>query len=253
MVSSKSREIHDDRNKDSRHYISRSEIRTSGRAVRPRDSSTLILVRTDLGKPRLLMGKRSPKHKFMPNKFVFPGGVVDRSDSRVHARASLQLAVFKRLKKGCSAARARALAIAAIRETFEETGLVVGKREDKLLCIQSPIWKKFLSSGANPRLDQLQYIARAITPPYRSRRYDARFFLMCSDRFILEQKINQNSTDELSNISWFTLDEARSLQLPHITRIILEEVEKRISTHSDFEVPGPFIHFRYGKLVRDWQ
>ena len=54
-----------------------------GRAVRPRDAATLILVRNDGATPQVLMGQRHANHKFMPNKFVFPGGRVDPADSRV--------------------------------------------------------------------------------------------------------------------------------------------------------------------------
>ncbi len=236
--------------KDS-EYITRSEVRTSGRAVRPRDSSTLILVRTDGVEPRLLMGKRSSKHKFMPNKFVFPGGVVDRSDSRVKVPLGLQPEVLARLRKGCSESRARALAIAAIRETFEETGLVIGTRERSVWGTHSPIWKKFLDWGVNPSVHQLQYIARAITPPYRNRRYDARFFMMFADSFILQQSLSGVKSDELSHICWVTISDARKLNLPHITRVVLDEVETRIKKQTVFEDPGPFIHFRHGKLVRE--
>src|SRR6187431_616429 len=97
-------------------YISSTELRGPTRAVRPRDAATLLIVRRDGSVPRVLMGKRAASHKFMPNKFVFPGGRVDAGDSRIVPPHDLHPEVMKRLLRGCSATRARALALAAIRE-----------------------------------------------------------------------------------------------------------------------------------------
>ena len=232
-------------------YMTSREVRSSGRAVRPRDSASLIMVRTDGIEARLLMGKRSLKHKFMPNKFVFPGGVVDRTDSRVRTNNELQPEVLQRLTRGCSESRARALAVAAVRETFEETGLVIGDRESTVIPSSSPLWCRFRQLGGSPRLDRLQYIARAITPPYRNRRYDARFFMVFLRPADIQVDFVQRQTDELSHIRWVTLTESRALNLPHITRIILDEVESRIFNMTGYGTEGPFIYFRHGKLIKD--
>ena len=103
-------------------YITKAEIRSKGRAVRPKDAATLIIVRRDAKQAKILMGKRAAGHKFMPNKFVFPGGKVDPGDGRIRPPNDFHPDVLKRLVKGCSESRARALGLAAIRETFEETG-----------------------------------------------------------------------------------------------------------------------------------
>src|SRR3954447_18971226 len=97
--------------------------------LRPKDAATLILIDRSDRVPKVLLGKRHERHKFMPGKFVFPGGGVDPSDKRMpvatalepHAEANL----MKHLQRA-SAAKARPFALAAIRETFEETGLVLG-------------------------------------------------------------------------------------------------------------------------------
>ena len=107
-------------------YVAGSEYRSGGRAVRPRDAATLIIVRSDGGQPRILMGQRAAGHKFMPNKFVFPGGKVDVGDHRLRPPHDLHPAVMARLTRGCSETRARALAMAAIRETYEETEANLG-------------------------------------------------------------------------------------------------------------------------------
>jgi 8-oxo-dGTP pyrophosphatase MutT (NUDIX family) len=99
--------------------------------VRPKDAATLILVDRSGPLPKVLLGKRHERHKFMPGKFVFPGGRVDPADRLMpvakpldpHAEANL----MKHLQRA-SAAKARAFALAAIRETFEETGLLLGVR-----------------------------------------------------------------------------------------------------------------------------
>src|SRR5262245_64265707 len=96
--------------------------------VRPKDAATLILVDRSDSIPKVLLGKRHHGHKFMPGKFVFPGGRVDPADQRMPVTRTLhpqtQAHLMKRLQRP-SAAKARAFALAAIRETFEETGLLL--------------------------------------------------------------------------------------------------------------------------------
>ena len=231
-------------------YTAKSEVRSAGRAVRPQDAATLILVRRDAPEPKILVGKRFTGHAFMPNKFVFPGGKVDPADSRLRPPSGLHPHVLARLMRGCSESRARALAMAAIRETFEETGLVVGETNSSLLKTRSRQWRDFLQHNINPRLDTLHYIARAITPPCRNRRFDARFFMADADIIQDGEHLPQGS-GELLEIHWVTLAEARQLELPNITRIVLTEVERRLAEGHGVCEPGPFIHFRHGKPVQD--
>ena len=222
------------------------------RAVRPVDSSTLILVARQRNQAKILMGKRSAKHRFMPNKFVFPGGRVDRSDSRLSPPRDLHPAVMARLMADCSESRARALALAAIRETYEETGLILGESGTAPIQTRSPQWRQFLQHGINPRLDTLHYIARAITPPYRNRRFDNRFFMAETEGLIDTKDIDTlGGSGELLEIHWVSLPEARELELPRITRAILDEVEKRLLQGHSPEQKGPFSYFRRGKLIRD--
>ena len=222
------------------------------RAVRPVDSSTLILVTRQRNEAKILMGKRSAKHSFMPNKFVFPGGRVDRCDSRLLPPRDLHPAVMARLIADCSESRARALALAAIRETYEETGLILGENGTAPIKTRSPQWRQFLQHGINPRLDTLHYIARAITPPYRNRRFDNRFFMAETEGLIDTKDIDALSgSGELLEIHWVSLSEARKLELPRITRVILDEVEKRLLQGHSPEQKGPFSYFRRGKIILD--
>lgn len=232
-------------------YIRKDEIRSKGRAVRPKDAATLIIVRRDLKTPKVLMGRRSDGHKFMPGKFVFPGGRVDACDGRLRPPHDLHPAVLKRLMKGCTETKARALALAALRETYEETGLILGEPETPTLKTRSPYWQDFLQFDVNPRLDTLHYIARAITPPYRSRRFDARFFMGDADLIQGDVHAAPEGSGELLEIHWVTLKDAMNLELPNITRTVLGEVERRLNEGHGPEDEGPFFHFRHGKAIHD--
>ena len=230
-----------------------SEYRSSGggRAVRPRDAATLIVVRQDGPEPRVLMGQRAAGHSFMPNKFVFPGGRVDPGDGRLRPPHDLHPAVMQRLTQGCSETRARALAMAAIRETFEETGLVLGEPHTPTLKTRSPHWREFLKYDVNPRLDTLHLVARAITPPYRTKRFDARFFMAEADLIQGDVHEAPEGSGELLKIHWVSLADALELELPNITRIVLAEVERRLLEGHRPEDEGPFFHFRRGQPVFD--
>jgi 8-oxo-dGTP pyrophosphatase MutT (NUDIX family) len=232
-------------------YIAGSEIRSKGRAVRPKDAATLILVRRDGKQPKVLMGKRSAGHAFMPNKFVFPGGKVDQGDARLRPPYDLHPQVLKRLMAGCSESRARGLAMAAIRETYEETGLVLGEPDSPTLRTRSPHWRQFLQHDINPRLDTLHYIARAITPPYRNRRFDSRFFMAEADLIQGDIHAAPEGSGELLEIHWVTLADAQQLELPNITRAALAEVERRLREGHAPQDEGPFYHVRNGKPVKD--
>jgi len=206
-------------------------------AMRPKDAATLILVKRD-GEPRVLMGQRHSGLAFMAGKYVFPGGRVDAGDQRIAAASELRPEVLENLSAGCSAARARGLALAAIREAFEETGVVVGTRVEKCPRTRSPGWAKYFAHGIMPGLDALDFIARAITPPNRPRRFDARFFM--ADASAIAHVVEDAANEELLKPCWLTLAEARALDLPSITRRVLEEVEARLSRG-----PRPVLFFKF--------
>ncbi|HEX3673739.1 MAG TPA: hypothetical protein VHU87_05650, partial [Rhizomicrobium sp.] len=190
------------------------------------------------------MGQRHGGMAFMANKYVFPGGRVDSGDSRIAAGGALRPHVHARLTRDASGDRARGFALAAIRETFEEAGVLVGERAAKIARTRNAAWAKFFAHGIAPRLDALEFIARAITPPNRTRRFDARFFM--ADAGAIAHTLDAAHTDELLTPHWLTLAEARALDLPSITRIVLDEVEARLGG-GDSARPVPFYRFRAGK------
>ncbi|WP_309629119.1 NUDIX hydrolase [Brevundimonas sp.] len=194
-----------------------------GPRQRPRDAATLILVRR--GKtPEVLMGRRAPGHVFMASKWVFPGGRIDRADFTAASFTDPDGPTRARLEAELPSHRARALCLTAVRETFEETGLILGSAAPPA-SVAGP-WREFRQAGALPDLAALSYIARAITPPGRTRRFDARFFL--ADAAALLAPEPTAGSGELDEIAWLPLEEARALDLPSITRFVLAEVAERI-------------------------
>ena len=210
-------------------------------ALRPKDAATLILVKRE-GEPRVLMGQRHLGLAFMAGKFVFPGGRVDPGDRRITAASELRPEVQEKLSIGIAPSRARGLALAAIRETFEETGLLVGERREKCPRTRSPAWARFFAHKIMPRLDALEFIARAVTPPNRPRRFDARFFI--ADASAIAHVVEDAANEELLKPCWLTLAEARALDVPAITRRVLEEVEARLTSGPRHV---PFFRFNRGK------
>ncbi|NWG54310.1 MAG: NUDIX domain-containing protein [Hydrogenophilaceae bacterium] len=192
------------------------------RAPRPRHAATLILVRNG----KVLMGQRSKGHVFMPDKWVFPGGRVDPADRMAPALSELAAETEALIRKGAKRSP-RAFALAAVRETFEEAGLVVG-RKSKTQVKAPQAWAHYCACGAAPELAKLAFIARAITPPYRPRRFDAHFFMANADDVLLDDR-PIGGGEELLHTEWFALDDALALDLPNVTRFVLGEVRARLA------------------------
>lgn len=220
---------------------------------RPRDAASLIVIDTEGAQPRVLMGRRHEGHIFMPGMFVFPGGRVDAADYRVGAADALEPDVQRKLlfdvKGRSSPKRAQALALAAIRETFEEAGLLLGEKAHQPPSSRSPAWRAFLAHGVVPTLGALRFVARAITPPGRRRRYDTRFFCVNAGEIALEAAPLDGELDELR---WLTVDEVKTIEAPTITRVILEEFLARIADRglprADWDVP--YYAMRRGRFER---
>lgn len=216
--------------------------------LRPRDAATLIVIRTGASGPEVLMGERSAAHVFVPNHYVFPGGRVDRADGFVAPARDLRPKVLERLMRSATERRARALGLAALRETFEETGLVLGLPDPAAGKAPPEGWSAFFATGRRPALDGLTYVARAITPKGQPRRFDARFFIADADH--LEGEIGGGS-GELERQHWVPLAETRKLKIRAITGLVLDEVEARIredALHDD-DRPVPVFRTRAGRRI----
>lgn len=216
--------------------------------MRPRDAATLILIRRSAGRPEVLMGKRHAGHTFMPNRYVFPGGRVDASDHRIPIASDLKPAVLASLTRRASPARARALAIAAVRETYEETGLLIGRPTADAVRLKGAAWEDFRARGLAPALDVFDYVFRAVTPPGRTRRFNARFFL-AEPGVALHGTLGGNG--ELGDLAWLSLEAALALPVPDITRRVLSEVRLLLAEPPSPEVgrPVPVYTQRSGKYI----
>lgn len=222
---------------------------------RPRDAATLIIVDKRAATPKILMGRRHDGHKFMPGKFVFPGGRIEAHDriapSVSDLSAATQAALDRRVTRR-SSGRARALALAAIRETCEETGLLLGRKvEDQPASRAGGEWVHFRERAILPDLARMMFIGRAITPPRRPKRFDTRFF--CVDREAIAAEIpgRVGPDSELVELAWVGLPEARRLDLPSITSIMLDELEDRLSGRTPSDGPVPFYRELRGRFVRE--
>jgi 8-oxo-dGTP pyrophosphatase MutT (NUDIX family) len=202
--------------------------------IRPRDAATVILVQSGPnGEPAVLMGRRSRRAAFAPDVFVFPGGRAEPEDETLATVAPLHPDEAVRLgTAGAAGPRmARRLASAAIRETWEETGYLIGA-----------------STAENDRLradhGALRFSARAITPRESPIRFHARFFL--ADGSALAHA--PTGSGELTDLAWFPLAEAKKLPIFDITEFILAELPAlRLPT-----ARTPLFTYRKGRPAIRW-
>ena len=222
--------------------------------LRPKDAATLILVDRSGSVSKVLLGKRHHGHKFMPGKFVFPGGGVEPADKRMAAARPLDRHAERHLMRAVkrpSPLKARALALAAIRETYEETGLLLGTREDQAPATPEGPWSAFAQAHIRPDLAAIHFVARAITPPRRPKRFDTRFF--AADATAIAHRIDGmiGPDAELVELVWMPIGEARQLDMAAITGVALEELELRIAGGLGHELPVPFYQMLHRHFVRE--
>jgi 8-oxo-dGTP pyrophosphatase MutT (NUDIX family) len=220
--------------------------------IAPRDAAALVITRRGPAEASVLLGRRHGGHAFMPNKLVFPGGRVDPGDARAPYAAGLRPEVLRRLALGCSEARARALALAAIRETFEEAGLLVGRPAERVPRTRARGWSRFLAHGVVPALDALEYVARAITPPGNRHRFDTRFFWVDAALVHDAAGVALTGSGELLDLRWVPLSETPALDLPEATRMVVGEVARRLAARDPRALPVPCARYTRGGVRVDY-
>jgi 8-oxo-dGTP pyrophosphatase MutT (NUDIX family) len=252
--------------------------------VKIRDAATMLVIDRTGATPKVLLGRRHHGHKFMPGKFVFPGGRVERADRRMWAATALDSRIEARLMQEMrrpSAEKARGFALAAIREVFEETGLLLGTRMDEpppALSARSggvsppsgardarppkrghvngavdaagDEWAKFAGTGVAPDLATVHFIARAITPPGRPRRFDTRFFAVDADAIAARIDGVVGPDTELVELVWLPIDESLKLDMAGITLAVLEELKIRTAGCFGHDLPVPFYRVHRGRRLR---
>ena len=222
--------------------------------VKPRDSATLILIDRAETVPKVLLGRRHHSHRFLPGKFVFPGGRIEPVDRLMATAAALHEhhvnKLMQRMRRP-SLAKAAAFAFAAVRETYEETGIMLGVHADGPTRVPPGPWQAFADAGIVPDLSAVHFVARAITPPGRPLRFDSRFFTADvsaiarrDDGFVAPDK-------ELVELVWLPITQARQLDVPGITAVVLEELQERIAAGMVRDHPVPLYRMLNKRFVRE--
>ncbi len=225
-----------------------------------RDAASILLVDREAGSPRLLMGLRRADNVFLPNKWVFPGGRVEAEDGAIATASSLhpddEGALLAALPAPAGRTFARALALAGVRELFEETGHAmavstasVRSKVPASAGCDATAWPAFHTLGLMPALAPLRLVARAITPPGRPRRYDTRFFV--AERSSVIEGAGPGD-GEFTDQGWFSLEDARALDLPNITRRVLADLEAIMAQPGQLSLgPVPYYYQDGGSFRRD--
>ncbi|MGR8947833.1 MAG: NUDIX hydrolase [Gammaproteobacteria bacterium] len=214
------------------------------RPVQPRPAASLIIYRQRGGALEILMGCRNSKARFKPGVYVFPGGMLERSDHFVTPATELDKGFSERMGVGRSTSRAQALAVAAIRETFEEVGLIAGSKVD-FQTSNHVDWRVFSDAQIAPNLQALDYIGRAITPAHQPIRFDARFFSIAEQH--VEGDIKDNG--ELTDVRWIDIRERESFNMMKVTHLMLDILAKRLTGE---ETRSPFLYFVNMRPIMKW-
>ena len=230
-------------------------------AMEPVDGSSVVVYERRAGRVHLLMGQRHKTQAFMPDRFVFPRGRVDPGDAAISFAAGLPARLRDLLLLEMVAPpapeRAQAIAVAAVRELYEEAGLIVGAPGAAALPASASLagarpdgpdlpWPQFRAHGFEPAVAPLCYFARAITPPGRTRRFDTRFFSIERGAISCE---TGTVDGELKHLDWYPADDLQTLNLAPITKVIIREFLDHLDGGP--EHPVPFYHQADGIFRRD--
>ena len=222
--------------------------------VKPRDSATLILIDRTHAVPKILLGRRHQRHRFLPGKFVFPGGRIEPTDRLMAVSAALHerhIAKLMQRMRRPSIAKSAAFALAAVRETYEETGLMLGVPQERPIAAPPGPWEAFAKAGILPDLSAVHFVARAITPPRRPLRFDSRFFAAEVSTIARRDEGFVGEDKELVELVWLPITEARRLDMPGITAVVLEELQDRIAAGMGLDHPVPLYRMLHGRFARE--
>jgi len=236
------------------HRMSTQERDQSFPDSEPRDAATIMLIDRSGPQAKVLLGRRHHGHKFMPGKFVFPGGRIEAHDRAMTAVSELHPDTQAKLLERVAAPSpdfARGMALAAVREMAEETGILLGVKGDEPPQTPGEIWTEFAKASVHPDLGQLHFIARAITPPKRPKRFDTRFFT--ADATTIADRIEGvvGPDSELVELVWAPIEEAARFDMPTITSVVLEELAARVAAGMAHDLPVPFYYMENQKFNRE--
>ncbi|WP_442280878.1 NUDIX hydrolase [Terrabacter sp. 2YAF2] len=226
----------------------------------PRRASTVMLLRDGDAGPEVFMLRRVSGMEFAPSMMVFPGGGVDERDGETGLPWAGPAPAEWAVRLGCSPAEAQMYVAAAIREVFEECGVLLASpsASGPLARVDDPGWRDIRLALVDRRLsladvlhdrglvlrsDLIVAKAHWLTPVFEPRRYDTWFFAALMPPF----QVADGETTEADHADWFVPSELLSayaagsaLMLPP-TVICVEEIRDAPSAaavvvHSD-ELP----------------
>ena len=214
--------------------------------TKPKDASTLIIIRKMGEKTFVLMGRRPLQSRFMPGVYVFPGGVTEKEDLQAYKFFKLKpnKKVNKKAVKSYSDSHCQSLLLTAIRETAEETGLYLaesGRNPSNTFINSDSSWNHFTQKSYVPSIQKLLFFGRAITPSRLKIRFHARFFLAFYEDFIGKIKANR----ELENLDWISLGEAKNNKIADVTEFMLNEIIKLNNNYSNLSNKKSFPMFTW--------
>lgn len=210
----------------------------AARPVTPRHAASLVIYEQRADDVYVLMGRRSKKHRFLPDVYVFPGGRVDTADAALTPLAPLDPSIAEQLSQPAN--MADAIANAAVRETHEETGLIIGDLEGETL---------------RPDHSQLNFIARAITPAVSPIRFNTRFLTLDAQHI---SGGDLGGSGELIDLRWIPLAEVHHVPLVDVTEFVLELVDRTIKREEPLPCPIPgsvplFTYYKGKPFIRNYE
>ena len=185
-------------------------IKQPGAVVRPRDAASLILLRGEGNDLEVLAGRRPRDARFMPGVYVFPGGAIEPPDRVAWSVETGTENLGIRLARP---------ARAALRETWEEAGVLIGRTAGSPSPTSAvlPIERAYRERGLIAAMDMLTYVGRAITPSHSPRRFNTRFFLGDGLNVFGEP----TATDELEDVGWHPVGRGPLASFRDVTRFML--------------------------------
>jgi 8-oxo-dGTP pyrophosphatase MutT (NUDIX family) len=207
--------------------------------VKPRDAASLVIHRKHRGQHEVLMGRRGSKARFKPGVYVFPGGGLERSDYHARPLRQLDPAIVPQLAVASSPRKADALAMAAVREAFEEAGLLFGS-PGQIGSVAHASWREFQRREVTPDLSELEFLGRAITPSFQPMRFHARFFSVAFERLTGELA----GDGELEDLRWIGIDEVHGLKMMIVQEMIMQTLKQRLN---GLNAPPQRLFFNWGK------
>ena len=222
--------------------------------LKPRDAATLIIVDRSGAQPKVLLGKRHAGLKFMAGKLVFPGGRMEPGDKKMPVASDLDAAC----RHAADAQRAppeprqgaRAGARGDPRDLRGDRPAARQARRGRAAGAGRAVAGVRRRAASCRTSAQLHFIVRAITPPRRPRRFDARFFAADASAIAhrIDGKVGPDS--ELVELVWLPIAEAKKHDLPTITQVALDELEARVAKGFGHDLPSPFYRMLHKRFVR---